>query len=41
MEHFAKFSLFGKLLDVLMIRKLSDKGIKKFFEGLKSYAETH
>jgi hypothetical protein len=29
----------GKILDALMIRRQSDKGIKKFFAGLKSYAE--
>ena len=41
MEYTVKFGLFGKLLDGLMIRKQSDSGIKKFFAGLKSYAETH
>jgi ribosome-associated toxin RatA of RatAB toxin-antitoxin module len=41
MEYSVKFGLFGKLLDVMMIRKQSDIGIKKFFTGLKSYAETH
>ena len=41
MEYKVKFGLLGKLLDVLMIRKQSDIGIKKFFGGLKSYAETH
>lgn len=39
MEYTVKFGLLGKLLDVLMIRKQSDSGIKKFFSGLKSYAE--
>lgn len=39
MEYTVKFGLFGKLLDRLMIRKQSDAGIKKFFSGLKSYAE--
>lgn len=39
MEYTVKFGLFGKLLDSLMIRKQSDAGIKKFFGGLKSYAE--
>ena len=41
MEYTVKFGLFGKLLDSLMIRKQSDKGIKQFFGGLKSYVETH
>ena len=41
MEYTVKFGLLGKLLDSLMIRKQSDAGIKKFFAGLKSYAETH
>ena len=41
MEYTVKFGLLGKLLDCLMIRKQSDSGIKKFFAGLKSYAETH
>ena len=41
MEYNVKFGLLGKLLDVLMIRKQSDSGIKKFFAGLKSYTETH
>lgn len=41
MEYTVKFGLLGKLLDSLMIRKQSDAGIKKFFTGLKQYAETH
>lgn len=41
MEYTVKFGLLGKLLDSLMIHKQSDTGIKKFFAGLKSYAETH
>ncbi len=39
MEYTVKFGLLGKLLDSLMIRKQSDSGIKKFFDGLKRYAE--
>ena len=39
MEYQVKFGFFGKILDALMIRKKSDSGIKKIFEGLKSYAE--
>ena len=41
MEYTVKFGLLGKLLDSLMIRKKTNDGIKKFFAGLKSYAETH
>lgn len=40
MEYTVKFGLFGKLLDHLMIRKQFDNGIKKFFGGLKTFAET-
>lgn len=39
MEYAVKFGLLGKLMDALMIRKQSDAGIKKFFNGLKQYAE--
>ena|ERR1700741_3999457 len=39
MEYTVKFGLLGKLLDTLMIKKQSDAGIKKFFTGLKQYAE--
>lgn len=39
MEYTVKFGLFGKLLDKMMIRKQSDTGIKKFFVGLKAFAE--
>jgi ligand-binding SRPBCC domain-containing protein len=39
MEYTVKLGLFGKLLDLLMIRKKSDAGIKQFFAGLKSYVE--
>lgn len=39
MEYTVKFGLLGKLLDAMMIRKQSDTGIKKFFAGLKSFAE--
>lgn len=40
MEYTVKFGLLGKMLDAMLIRKQSDTGIKKFFAGLKSYAET-
>ena len=39
MEYTVKFGLPGKLLDSLMIRKQTESGIKKFFVGLKAYAE--
>lgn len=37
MRYSVKFGLFGKLLDAIMIRKQTDKGIKLFFDGLKKY----
>jgi uncharacterized protein YndB with AHSA1/START domain len=39
MVYTVKFGMFGKLLDWLMIRRQSDKGIKQFLAGLKAYAE--
>jgi hypothetical protein len=39
MVYTVKFGMFGKLLDWLMIRRQSDKGIKQLFAGLKAYAE--
>jgi ribosome-associated toxin RatA of RatAB toxin-antitoxin module len=39
MEYQIKYGIFGKILDVLMIRRQSDKGVKKFFAGLKNYTE--
>ena len=39
MEYTVKFGLFGKLLDTLTIRKQTNSGIRKFFIGLKSFAE--
>ena len=39
MEYTVKFGVLGKLLDALMIRKQTDAGIKKFFLGLKQFAE--
>lgn len=41
MEYKVKFGLLGKLMDVMMIRKQSDTGIKKFFAGLKEYVENN
>ncbi len=39
MQYDVKFGFFGKILDRLMIQKQSDKGIKLFLNGLKSYTE--
>jgi ligand-binding SRPBCC domain-containing protein len=39
MDYTVKFGLLGRLLDTLMIRKQSDKGIKKFLAGLKKFVE--
>ena len=39
MEYEVKFGLLGKLMDWLMIRKQSDKGIKLFMAGLKKIVE--
>lgn len=39
MEYQVKFGFFGKVLDLIMIRKQTDSGVKKFFSGLKSYVE--
>lgn len=41
MEYTVKFGLVGRLLDVLVIRRQSDSGIKKFFHGLKSFSENN
>lgn len=39
MQYEMKFGFLGKIMDALMVRKQSDKGIKKFFAGLKSFTE--
>ncbi len=39
MQYEVKFGLLGKLLDAVMIRNQSNNGIRKFFVGLKNYAE--
>src|SRR4030095_9674340 len=39
MQYTVKFGLLGRLMDAFMIRRQSDNGIKKFFGGLKSFAE--
>jgi uncharacterized protein YndB with AHSA1/START domain len=41
MAYTVKFGWLGRLLDRLMIRKQTDSGVKKFFAGLKEYAESH
>jgi|SRR5688500_11131125 len=40
MTYEMKYGLFGKVLDVLIVKKQSDAGIKKFFSGLKSFVES-
>ncbi len=39
MNYEVKFGFFGKILDSLIMRKQSKKGIKLFLNGLKSYTE--
>jgi len=39
MDYKVKFGFFGKIIDYLVMRKQSDKGIKLFLDGLKSYTE--
>ncbi|GAB5527875.1 MAG: hypothetical protein Roseis2KO_57470 [Roseivirga sp.] len=39
MTHTMKYGLIGNLIDLLMVRKQSNKGIKLFFEGLKQEVE--
>lgn len=39
MEYKVKFGLLGKLMDWIMIKKQSDKGIKLFMAGLKQFVE--
>jgi ribosome-associated toxin RatA of RatAB toxin-antitoxin module len=41
MEYEVKFGFLGKILNSLMLGKQFDGGIKKFFTGLKSYAESN
>ncbi len=40
MTYSPKFGLLGNLMDVIVIRRSSDKGIKAFLAGLKAHAET-
>jgi ribosome-associated toxin RatA of RatAB toxin-antitoxin module len=39
MEYEVRYGWVGKILDVLVIRKQTENGIKKFFSGLKNYLE--
>ena len=39
MVYVVKFGFLGKMMDSMMIRKQSNIGIRKFFVGLKDYAE--
>lgn len=39
MKYKVKFGFIGKIMDTIMIRKQSDKGIKLFMQGLKKYIE--
>ncbi len=38
-EYVLKFGVVGRLLDMLVVSKQFDKGIKSFFSGLKGYVE--
>ena len=40
MKYTMKFGIIGKMMDVLMGKRMADKQIKLFFHGLKKYAET-
>ncbi len=39
MNYTVKFGFFGKILDTLIIKRQSNKGIKLFLNGLKLYVE--
>lgn len=39
MRYKMKFGFLGKIMDALMVRSQSDKGIKAFMAGLKSFTE--
>ncbi len=39
MQYRMKFGFLGKILDALLVRKQSDRGIKAFMAGLKSFTE--
>lgn len=36
-----KYGLFGKIINGLLIKEQSDRGIKKFFAGLKTFTENN
>jgi hypothetical protein len=40
MEYELKLGPIGKLMDVMLVRRKWDAGIKGFFAGLKKYVET-
>lgn len=39
MQYQMKFGFLGKIMNALMVKKQSDKGIKAFMAGLKSFTE--
>ena len=39
MQYNMKYGFLGKLMDALMVKSKSDKGIKQFLSGLKQYIE--
>lgn len=39
MQYQMKFGILGRVMDALMVRQQTSKGIRKFFEGLKSFTE--
>lgn len=39
MRYQMKYGMLGKILDALIVRKQSDKGIKQFLSGLKTFTE--
>lgn len=41
MQYEMKYGFLGRIMDALFVRSQSDKGIKKFFAGLKSFTETN
>ncbi len=41
MQYEMRYGFLGKIMDTLIVRNQSDKGIKKFFAGLKSFTENN
>lgn len=39
MTYTLKYGVFGRVIDILLVRKQSNKGIRLFFEGLKKEVE--